>query len=221
MTNISLADYIDNARKVKLPERQIYQNLLNEGWDKKEIENELKGTSSFPSRLVVPNSLSSTPENHLWDAFEHILLFISLGILAISSALMLHAFVDKWVSSNTTQSASSLLYISSYGHTLIRGYIAAIVVSYPLFSFFFLRISKRTLNNPQIQGLKSRKVLIYLTLILTFFILIFNIISIIYSFLNGNVTLNFLSHFSVSVLISSFIFGYYLHQVKKDRKIYD
>lgn len=169
-------------------------------------------TSATANPTITQNS-----QHNLWETFERLLLFISMGVLVISLALILHSFVDKWVP-KTNQSFD---YFSSFNASVMRGYIAAIIVSYPLFSFFFLRISKRIEKNTYIQDMRSRKLLIYITLIITFIILLFNIIQIIYGFLNGNVTMNFVFHFLVSVIISAVIFSYYLYQVRGDRKIYD
>lgn len=158
---------------------------------------------------------SKNPSSHsMWDAFEHILLFISLYVFVTSLALLIHYLVDKWV---PRFPGSRYLSYSSVGNTVLRGYLSAILVSYPLFVFFFLRITKRTFKNPELRKIKPRKTLIYLTLIITFIVSLINIISIVYSFLGGNVTGNFLAHFFVTFLISGIIFAYYLFQVREDR----
>lgn len=152
----------------------------------------------------------------MWDSFQHILLFISLYVMATSFALLLHFFIDKYVPGTLTMSLS--IYSGLYGITLVRTELAALIVSFPLYTFFFLMIAKRTLTEPAIKSLKSRKFLIYLTLIVTFITVLINIISIVLSLLNGNVSLNFLLHFIDTVTISGIIFGYYLYQVREDRR---
>lgn len=185
---------------------------------------------TLPSNPVQQTQTIAISHHSLWDAFEHALLFLSLYTLATSIALILHYFVDKWIPGVATDSSSSNvglpwilgLYFgvdSSSGNlelTLLRGYLASLIVSLPTFVFLFLHIARRTLHNPDIINLKSRKVLIYVTLTITFLIMQYDLISLIYSLLSGNATWNFTLHFFVTILVSGVIFLYYLLQVKQD-----
>ena len=152
----------------------------------------------------------------MWDAFEHILLFISLYVLATTVALALLTFVDRWFP-YVDDTSSYSVWNGDWQKSLLRGYISAIIVSYPVFSFFFYRVTKRTLANPALRLLKSRKILIYLTLVITFIIMLGYIIGTIFSMLNGNITMNFVFRLFVILGISGFIFTYYLYQVREDR----
>lgn len=176
------------------------------------VENSSTGDLQKTPKLKDPQK---NPLTHsMWDAFEHILLFISLYVFVTSFALLVHYLVDKWIPRFPEGRPVSY---SSVGNSVLRGYLSAILVSYPLFSFFFLRITKRTLVNPELRKIRPRKTLIYLTLVVTFIVSLINIISIVYSFLGGNVTANFFAHFFVTFLISGIIFAYYLFQVREDR----
>ncbi len=159
-------------------------------------------------------SKKTSSGHSMWDAFEHILMFISLYVFVTSFALLIHYLVDKWIP--RFAEGRDISY-SSVGSSILRGYLSAILVSYPLFAFFFLHITKRTLINPDLRKIKPRKVLIYLTLIITFAVSLINVISIVYSLLGGNVTANFFAHFFVTFLVSGIIFAYYIYQVKEDR----
>lgn len=158
----------------------------------------------------------------MWDTFEHILLFISLGVLATNITMLLHHFVNIWIKVpiEVSNNYDFSYYADVFMSTFIRGFMAAIIVSYPVFSFFFLKITKRTLEIPDTRKLKARKTLIYATLVITFLLVLINIISLVYNLLGGNVTLNFVSHFLVTVVVAGLIFVYYLEQIKEDRKIY-
>lgn len=158
----------------------------------------------------VPNSAAGS--STMWDSFEHILMFISLYVLATSMGIILNIFVDKWAPGVEISE-----YYSAINSTTLRGALAALIVSYPLFAYFFLNVAKRTNDRPAIRHLAARKILTYLTLVITFVIVIGYIISIIYNFISGNVTLNSFLHFFVTVLIAATIFAYYLNEVKEDR----
>ena len=159
-----------------------------------------------------------TEKESFWDTFEHVLLFISLYVFAISFTLMLHRFIDSIFPEN--YSSRNFYLPGMIDKNLIRGYIASLIVSYPLFSFFFLRVKARVMKYPGLIHLRSRKQLIYMTLVVTFVIVLINIISIIISFLEGNTNWNFFFHFLATVTVSSLIFAYLLNEVKEERKAY-
>ena len=161
----------------------------------------------------------------MWFFFKFFFFFFSLYVFASSVALLLHLFIDTWVRGVSPSGFGSLLTVSSGSKSALysyisRGYLASIIVSYPLFAWLFLQVTKKTLSNPALRQLTSRKQLIYLTLIVTFIITLINVISLVYGFLSGNVNLNFILHFIVTTGISLIIFIYYLHQVKEDRQIH-
>lgn len=216
MANSKIDSYISQARSRNLSESVIKENLQKTGWKMSDIETAFNPESSDLPVPAPDYQNSNQGSSSMWDSFQHILLFISLYVMATSIALILHFFVDKYFPGVANNLASS--YLDSYNSTLLKGETAALIVSYPIYAFFFLIISKRTLIRPQTRNLKSRKLLIYLTLIATFIIVLVNVISIVFSLLGGNVTINFFLHFLTTISVSGAIFGYYLYQVKEDRR---
>src|SRR3990167_11137880 len=162
---------------------------------------------------------SPSVKESLWDTFEHILLFISLYVYAIAFTLMLHQFVDVLVPGGGKYVMRGD-YFNSFSKYIVRGYMASLIVAYPLFSFFFIRVKKRIMNNLEIRHLRPRKTLIYFTMVVAFIIVLSSIISIIFNFLNGNVSVNFVLHFLATVLVAGLIFAYLLNEVKEERKVY-
>lgn len=220
MLNDELKEYIQKLRLSKVSDNEITDKLTQAGWDINVVKQALSPTDVTLPPPPPPN-VSNTNQTlkgstNAWDAFEHILMFISLYVMATSIALILHYFVDKYFPGVNINSYDS--YNSSWQDTMFRGYLAALIVSLPLFCFFFLNITKRTLANPTIRNLQERKTLTYFTLVVTFIIMLWCVIAAVYSFLNGNVTMNFILHILVTILVSGAVFGYYLNQVKEDRK---
>lgn len=216
-----LSEYVKKARQNHITEADMKRDLRSAGWLDRDIDaavrtNPLIDPPKPPEgyRGIPTGSLSAVSSPTMWDAFEHILMFISLYVLAITFALTIHLFVDRFfpgVPENTYRSSNN------YELGMLRGYMAALIVSYPLFALFFLRIVGRTTKNPLIRAIPARKFLIYATLVVTFIIVTGSIINIIYTLLNGNVTFNFFLHFLVTSGVSGVIFAYYLQQVKEDR----
>ena len=214
-----LLEYIKKARSQKISDSEITTNLLQAGWSNEDIRQALANTSvSDSSQLPLLEIPKKTAHYGMWIAFEHILLFISLYVMATSLALTLHVFVDKWFPGIPVDGYSSRNFWGNSQSTLLRGYLASLIVSTPMFSGFFLHITKRTKQDPNIRALRARKTLIYLTLVGTFLFLMYSIIKIVFTLLSGNITFNFVLHFLVTSGVSGVIFAYYLNEVKGDRK---
>lgn len=228
MVTEDLLSYVRKKKQQNIADDTILQELLTVGWKQEDIKQAIIATSNpdIPLPLVpsAPPAAASPKEqkgyHSMWDAFEHILMFISLYVTATALALMLHYFVDKWFPNILYNSySSSSNYRSSIHDVFVLGYMAALIVAAPLFAFFFVRISKRTETHPEVRMLKARRFLIYLTLVGTFIIIIGYIITFVYSLLKGNITLNFIFHIMVTIGVSGVIFAYYLSEVKEDRRI--
>ena len=215
MTNNVLDDFVKQAKDQNFSNDEIKSKLLESGWPENDINKALEIPT--PSLLIAPKPPQKQGSS-MWDAFEHIIMFISLYVTATSVALILHYYVDKFLPGvNNPYSIGS--YSDTYGTVVLSGYYSALIVASPVFALLFLRITKKTKTNPETRNLDSRKKLIYATLILTFIIVLCNLSSIIFSLLQGNVTPNFVLHFLVTTSISGVIFIYYLGQVKQDREL--
>lgn len=159
-------------------------------------------------------------QNHisLWLAFEYIILFIALYVSTISLGGIASQAIDQFVPDNTN--LTNIYGLSEVNQVMLRGYVAAIIVFYPIFSLLFMHLKKLELTNPQLKNIRTRKVSIYITLIITFLITALSITSTLYGFLAGTTTSNSLLHFIATLFISGGVFVYYLLEVKEDRKIH-
>ena len=171
-----------------------------------------------PAQASAPSAVQSTSVPYhlgMWDSFQHILLFISLYTMSGAIGLILNYFVDTWIPK--TDTIGYALSNSPYGTTIFAGYSAALIVSFPFFVYFFLTTTSRIKKYPELATLKSRKILIYITLVITFIILITQLIATVYGFLAGNISINSAAHFLITLLVAGSIFIYYLIEVRKDK----
>jgi hypothetical protein len=206
--------YIAYARKNNKTDDEIKSALIEAGWPHDQAESALGNDEEEIKPPPYNPPLPVTSAFHMWDTFENILLFVSLFVLATAINFILSVYIDRWLPKFQYNT------FPSYDSTLLYNSLSAIIVTYPLFSFFFLDIEKRNIKNKFLHNLKSRKFLIYITLIITFVIMLFSIISIISNFLNGEVSNNALAHFLVTIIIFGVIFTYYLWQVIQDKRVY-
>lgn len=219
MSTPNLKEYIDKKRTAGLKDDEIKSKLLAVGWSEKTVIEALNEGEDIP----LPPQKTQTDidiKTNFWDIFEHVILFISLYVFTFALGQLIHNFINNYLPSTTYNDYYS--YRGGYNrdvwdNELVTGYAAALIVSFPVFYFLFRRITARTLKNPDLRRVKVRKLLIYLTLVGTFIILTYKAIATVYTLLNGNITINFLLHFLVTVGISGAIFAYYFNEVKEDR----
>lgn len=215
MVNTEISKYINEAKSRGMGDEEIKNNLRTSGWKEGDIFDTYDEINSKQKHNeFLPPKAHRNIYYSFWDSFEHILMFISMAIMVIAATLLIHTFIDKWIPSSTN------LYTYTTDLSYIKWSMAALIVSTPPFTFFFIQIVKRTEKNPAIRTLDFRKVLAYLTIAITFVIAIINIFALVLGFLYGNVTLNFFLHFLNTIGISSLIFAYFLNQIKEDRKAY-
>ena len=100
--------------------------------------------------------------------------------------------------------------------SIVRGYLSALLISYPLFLLLSIELSYLIVKHPTVKNLRSRKILIYITLIAAFLMMLGSIITTIYAFLNGSISTNILGHVAVTILIAGSIFIYFLTEVIHD-----
>ena len=205
-----LYKYIQNERSKGQTDDIISQKLQYVGWDKKIILKHL-----IDEDIPRPDT-SKKGKASLWDAFEHILLFISLYVFSITFGLLLHFFVNRYLPGVDED-------FYRYGEQArqteeVNGYIAGVLVSFPVFLFLFRKITQRTLSDPSLRSEIARKLLTYATLIGTFIILLYQASRTIFSLLQGNITWNFVLHFLITSSISTIFFAYYYNEVQEDRK---
>lgn len=214
MINPELVKYVGTLREQNIPEEKIKAQLLNAGWSVQDIESVMVPGTSTP---VPPPPV---PRVEMWVGFLYIILFITLYVSATALASILKFLVDQ-VIPDVLSKRSTYSYIGSifYGPETIIYHLSAMIVTFPIFAFLFLFLKKQQHLNPAVRNLRSRKLLIYLTLVITFLIMIFDLISTVYGFLNGTVTGRSISHFAITMLVSGSIFGYYVWEVKEDRRI--
>lgn len=223
MVTNQLLQFIKSAKEKGTPDDVIKNNLVSVGWSQEDVTKALAanalGDIPLPPSAEAPGKIvKGQPTGSMWDAFQHILLFISLYVTVVSFALLLHYFVDMWFPGVPNFGYSSYNYVDTIQSTLVLGYLSAFIVTFPIFAFLFLKITKHTQEHPEARMLASRKLLTYLTLIATFLTMVGNVISLVWGLLNGNITINFVLHFVIWVGLAGLVFSYYLNEVKEDRR---
>lgn len=149
----------------------------------------------------------------LWETFEYVLMFISLYVVASSTGLSLHALVNKYIPDSASSGGSG-----DFSDYMVKWALAALFVTLPIFAILYFDLIRRVKKNPNLKSLSSHKKLIYITLIITFIIMVENLVRVVFALLDGSLILNFILHFAVSSGICGLIFTHFLLEVRDDRQ---
>ncbi len=183
-----------------------------------ESENNLINKADITKEKILSNDES------MWNAFQKILMFISLGLYSVSLHSLWSSFIQYWFPSY--RSYGSVIDASYYGRAIetidpndLNYAIAGLLVSAPFFISLFILTNKKYTQQPNLKNNTIKKVLTYNTLIATFLILLFRTISAITTALNDQFTLNFGLNLILTFSITGAIFLYYLYEVRFEKKV--
>ena len=98
----------------------------------------------------------------------------------------------------------------------IRWAIAVLLVVFPLFLYMSRILENDFAKHPEKRESKIRKWLIYFTVFLAAVTVIVSIILLIYNFLGGDLTIQFFLKMLSLLVVSGFVFGYYLWDLKRN-----
>lgn len=210
MPTANLQSYISEMRTKGVADEQIKAELLKHGWPEKDVNAAITPIQSS-SPVPPPPDVSHFG---MWIGFLYIILFIALYVTATAFGGILHYAVDELIPDKLD--TVNLGY--GAGQYLMQGYLACLIVGFPIFAVLFLFLKGQTLKNPAIKNLRIRKILIYLTLIGTFLIMLGHIIITVYGLLGGSVTMRAIGHLGVTLFVAGGIFIYFLQDVLGDRK---
>lgn len=228
--NDQLFGYIKDARDRGLSDPVIKSNLVVAGWDAHLAEAGLTADLSFPAPAVPIEArlgaIASNPtrpvavvSNFTTRGLEYIIMFIAMAVTAVSLGLVLHSLVDTLFNADGDAYDGIVSYATS-----------ALVVALPVFAALFLRLKKAELSDTTLLEDPSRKHAVQLTLIITFIIGIWKVITYVYSLLNaGNGSVDAygstqslggnLIHTLITLAIAGGIFAYYWRDSHKSREL--
>lgn len=213
MANSDLEKYIETARSKNVSDEAIKTELVKSGWPEDEVSAAISPKPSSGIGLPPP----PLPRFGMWVSFQYIILFICLYVFATSVGGIWHEAVIRLLPDNL-QAQEYDSYMREAMNGALKGYIAAIVVTYPIFAALFLLLKRQVIQRPLIRNIRARKILIYLTLVVTFLVMISHLILTLIEFLNGSASSRSFAHLGVTFLIAGTIFGYLIHEVAEDRK---
>ncbi len=209
-----LHKYIRQARDSGADHQTIKDRLVGAGWHPQTVSDALHqhGASeqSAPPTLPV-NTRSQTPiavvQALSTRGVEYYFMIIALAVVAVSLAIILHNIASSLFDDGK---------VYAFNTATMTGASSALIVSLPLFIFFFLRLKKAELQNPSLLLDPSRRRAIQILLIVTFVVGLISVISYVIAFFSltygGNdesPTGLIIADFVISTLIVGGVFANY------------
>ncbi|MEK7452221.1 MAG: DUF5671 domain-containing protein, partial [Patescibacteria group bacterium] len=109
---------------------------------------------------------------------------------------------------------------SSYGaYDIIRNAISSLVIVWPVLILVSWMIGKDMRADSERQTVRVRKWLMYLTLFIASIVVIVDLISLLNTFLNGEITIRFLLKVLTILAVAISVFSYYLWDLKRDASV--
>src|SRR3989344_3449397 len=145
----------------------------------------------------------SGPKDVFMHLFSIILLYVSAGsFIALTFQFVNVVFPDPL---NPYYDAGGV----------IRWSLAILIIIFPVFLWAARFLERDMARTPEKADLKIRKWLLYFTLFAAAGFIIGDLITLIFNFLEGDLTTRFLLKILVVLLVAAGVFGYYLNNLKK------
>lgn len=186
----------------------IAEALERAGWSAEQTRGVLDGWADVGFPVPVPRPRASLSAR---EAFAYLVLFATLYFGSWNLGSLLFDLIDRaW----PDPAASDYLFAAT--ESSIRWSMSALVIAFPVFAFVAHRVARDVARHPIKRLSPVRRWLTYLTLFLAASVLIGDMTTLVYHVLGGEATARFLLKVLVVGLLAGAVFGYYLHDLRRE-----
>ena len=154
-----------------------------------------------------------TNKNLPRDVFLYLLSIVTLVASAISFGILVFQYINVYFPDLLTD---YYLSPSSY-YGSIRQALAALIVIFPVYVWVSRFLKKDIDENPEKRELKIRKWLLYLTVFVAALVIIGDLVTLINTYLNGELTTRFILKVLTIFFIAGSVFSYYFSELRELR----
>lgn len=194
----ALHTFITHARGKGLDHTTIRLLLQSAGWKDKEIA---RGIATEGLELAVPEPTGS---GNARDSFIYLMSFTTLYVVVGSIIGLYYTFLD-WLFPDPAWIVSDFDMILD----VVRYAIAAVIVAFPLFVILSLILERIVRRTPDSHKQPVARWLTYLTMFLAAAVMMGDVITLLFYFLDGSVTTRFVLKTVVLFVIAEVILSYY------------
>lgn len=202
-----LVDFVGRALDRGVERERIATALRAAGWPEAEATAALDAYAAVDFPLGVPRPRSSVSAR---DAFLYLVLFLTLGLSAFYLGGLLFDLVERLIPD------PDLPEYRGWSDDWLRWCVAMLVVSVPIFLLVARRIGREVAADPAKRASGVRKWLTYIALFIAAMVLIGDVVTLVYEFLTGELTLRVFLKILIVAGIAGPIFLFYYRSVQDD-----
>ncbi len=144
-----------------------------------------------------------------------VFMYLGIGITLVVSVTNLLQIVFTAIDRKFADILNANTYVDIYSSD-VRFAIASLVVMYPLYLLLSWYVAKDITKFLYKRDLTIRKVMIYTTIFITVCTLIGTLVSIIYTYLGGELSVRFAYKALAVFAVALGVFGYYFYSIRRD-----
>lgn len=148
------------------------------------------------------------------DVFLYLLAVITLITVAVSFGIVVFQMINVYIPDVVSDAYMSR---SSYLSTM-RSALAAVVIVLPVFLWVSRFLRKDIIKSPEKRDLKIRRWLLYLTLFIAALVIIGDLVTLLRSFLEGELSQRFILKVVAILFIAGSVLVHYLSELKDKGK---
>jgi hypothetical protein len=210
-TNDALLQFTHDALAHGASRQDLDDALTRAGWQRSQVRAVLGAYAdvSFPVPVPAPRRSVSAKE-----AFQYLLLFATLYLVAYHAGSVAFLWIDRLF----PDSAVDAVRRGFNPVSAMRWSVASLVVATPVFLWISAIARRDRRRDPAAQFGAVRRWLTYLTLFVAALVLIGDATVLLYTWLNGEMTLRFVLKAATLAAIGAIVFAYYLRDVRIDEQ---
>ncbi|MCC6934087.1 MAG: hypothetical protein IT406_00095 [Candidatus Yanofskybacteria bacterium] len=149
------------------------------------------------------------------DVFMYLLVVITLAMSAVNVGTLLFQYVNLYVPDMTTP-----VCIGTWCQSAIRWSVASLIVVFPVLLWAWKFLQRDISAHPEKANSRVRRWLLYLTLFVAGGVLIGDAVSLIFNWLQGELTIQFLLKVLIVLYVAGTVFYYFLRALDPKRPGY-
>lgn len=210
----NISEYIEKLKTAGATDEAVAIILKNKGWSESNIAASLAHFYETKAGIgAAPLEPTRNQGEHARDAFLYLVSFTTLGIWVFAVGGLIFDMISKYFTV-----ATDFSYGYSYAPTIDTGWIAAIIVAFPIYLWVMRTINQDIQKDPEKLHSGVRKWLTYITLFLAAGTVIGDLITLLTYLLRDDFALGFGLKILTVLLLAGGTFYYYWMTIKQSKK---
>ncbi len=213
MDNQKVIEYVSGLIQKNFTKEQIAEQLLAVGWSDTDVDMIY---SKALIALGVPankeNKARFTKKSATIEIALNFFSFILLGVIASSLGVLFYQIINKFFPDTLTISYRSN---NSYSTSAIHYSISSLIIAFPIY-YFVMRFWFKSFRDDEAKiESKLTKWLTYIVLLISSAVMIGDLIAVVYTFLQGELSVRFVLKALTLLTISGMILTFYYFERQK------